>query len=141
MTISKISGSAHGGIYELKIDLAENVTDIETKPGTVINLPIKEKSGSWSQDPQRADAGLFYDVQIQAFISGINQTNHDELMVLNDRKIIAWALDYHGIEIVMGTLDQPCRLMVSASNPTDHLNPSGFTISIKGKQTQPITVL
>jgi len=141
MTITKITGSSHGGIYSIFIDLFENVSDILLMPVTAVQIPIREGSASWSQDVGHLSGGKHYDLKMQGFCAGLKADNMDAFEGYNDRRIIVWFTDYHAVNLVAGTLEHPCRISVSNFIPGDVKQASGISFEIAGRQTEPVSVI
>ena len=141
MTINKISGGNFGGIRSVMIDLFENVTDEGTITGSAIDLPIREGSTSVTCATQKTNAGPVYEIKLQGFSSGIDETNKAGFEGFNNRKVIAWFEDYHGQVFALGNLTEPARMVVDFNIPSDHKNAAGFQFTITSRQTVGLTVL
>ena len=141
MTINKISGGKFGGIRSVYIDYLENVTDVAVIPNSYVEIPIRESSTSVKSTTQVIKSGKLYEIKLEGFSSGIDETNLAGFELFNDRKIIAWFTDFHDQQFAIGTLTEPARILVDSNYPEDHTKAMGFQFSIVSRQTVGLAVL
>jgi hypothetical protein len=141
MTINKISGGKFGGIQCVFIDFIENVTDVGVIPNSFVEIPIRESTTSVKSTTQVTKSGKHYEIKLEGFSSGIDETNLAAFEAFNDRKIIAWFTDFHDQQLAIGTLTEPARILIDSNFPEDHTKAMGFQFTITSKQTVGLTVL